>query len=361
MIDQHYYTRDKRGIFSKTPGYDTVAKSKGLEDKFVINILHELCFYEAPAKLAGEENIFKYPSALFYTNAENKMIIGQSVFGGKDYTGQRNRYFTHSYIISEERKEYYIENPEKIIYSSGFVRNYDIEKGNMLPQIWNIELSGNCQHFNSIEQMFLAANMDRRIFINLIKACFQSVKYCKKIYIVLNEDYSDMNCIARGILKYLYRAIPFELRRNLGFITYMKEPKIKDLINIIFLAQGTIKRFSTEIKAGYVFDFSQENFYLEDIHDEKHEFIDFVMENIENVQELKKFFHKVDNTILKDKFDIYTYDSLFKETVNEKSKQGECISDKELSKEVLEVSSKKGKKHTVFKIIYEKFLMFLKG
>ncbi len=274
MIEQHYYTRDRKGVFSKTPGYDTVAKSSGLENEFIINTLQNLCFYEAPAQLAGEEDILKYPVALFCANTGNKMIIGVSAFGGKDYTGQRNRYFTHSYIIPEEERENYIENPEKIIYASGFVKDYDIEEGNTLEQISKIPLNSQDDCFNSIEDMFSAVNMNREVFEDLIKACFKSVKYCRKIYIVLDVDYSHINSTSKGILKYLYRVLPFEVRRNLGFITYMKEPKIKDPINIIFLARGSIKRLSTEIKAGYIFDLSKEDFYLDDIDHEKHEFIE---------------------------------------------------------------------------------------
>ncbi len=323
MIAQHYYTRDRKGVFSKTPGYDTVAKSSELENEFIINTLQELCFYEVPSPLVGEEDIFKYPAALFYANVENKMIIGQSVFGGKDYTGQRNRYFTHNYIIPEKEREIYIENPEKIIYASGFKRDYDIEKGSMLQQIREIPLDNRDNCFNSIENMFSATGINTEIFTSLIKACFKSVKYCRKIYIVLNVDYSHINTVSRGILKYLYRVLPFEVRRNLGFITYMKEPKLKDSINIIFLARGSIKRLSTEIKAGYVFDLSKKDFYLDDIGEEKHEFIEFVMDNIENTENLKKFFSRADSTLLGGRLNICEYDEFFKEPP-QKKKEAPC-------------------------------------
>ncbi|MFL0197579.1 hypothetical protein ACJDU8_18710 [Clostridium sp. WILCCON 0269] len=362
MIEQHYYTRERRGVFSKTPGYDTVAKSEGLENEFITNTLSNLCFYEAPASLVGEENILKYPPALFYVDTEdNKMVIGQSAFAGKDYTGGRNRYFTHSYIIPEEEKYKYIENPEKIIYSAGFVRDYDIEKGTTIPEISEIKLSRDDDYFNSIEDMFSAANIDREIFADLIKACFQSVKYHKKIYIVLDCEYSDMNSTAKGILKYLYRALPFEVRRNLGFITYMKEPKIKNLINIIFLGRGSIRRLSTEIKSGCVFDLSKGDFYLEDIDQKKHEFIDFVMNNIENTEKLKNFFYRADSVLLEDRLDIYKYDGLFKDSPHEKSEEKKCIDNEKSPQEIsTEPLADESKDSTIFRIIYKKILKFLK-
>ena len=352
MIEQHYYTRDRKGVFSETPGYDTVAKSSGLENEFIINTLQNLCFYEAPASLAGEENVFKYPAALFYANIENKMIIGQSAFVGKDYTGQRNRYFTHSYIIPEKERENYIKNPEKIIYASGFARDYDIEEGNTLEQISKIPLNTQDDCFNSIEDMFSDTGINIKIFVYLIKACFKSVKYCRKIYILLDVDYSHINVTSKGILKYLYRVLPFEVRRNLGFITYMKEPKIKDSINIIFLARGSIKRLSTEIKAGYVFDLSKEDFYLDDIDHEKHEFIEFVMDNIENIEKLKNFFFRVDSVLLEDRLDICKYDRFFKEPIEK---------EKEVSLEISVEPLIDKNSNSIFKNILKKFLAFLKN
>lgn len=331
MIEQQYYTRERKGIFSRTPGYDTVAKSKGLDKEFIINTLHGLCFYEAPAALAGEEDIDKYPISLFCVNTEdNKMVIGQSVFAGKDYTGQRNRYFTHNYIIPEEERERYITNPERIIYSSGFARKYHIEKGTELPQVSEISISKNDDSFNSIEDMYLATGMNSELFINLIKASFDAAKYGKKIYIVLDSDMNKVTELAKGILKYLYRALPFAVRRKIGFITYMKEPKMKDLINIIFLCKGSIKRLTTDIKAGYVFDLANNSFYLDEIDEEKHVFLDFVMDNIESREDLNEFFYKADKYDLRDKLAILNYDEFLQPNqeendnfnISEESKNG---------------------------------------
>lgn len=326
MIQQHYYTRDRKGIFSKTPGYDTVAKSKNLEDDFIINTLHDLCFYEAPSSLAAEEDVLKYPTSLFCINTEdNRMVVGQSVFAGKDYTGQRNRYFTHNYIISEEERNEYIENPEKVIFSAGFMLNYNLDKGIFLPEVSKIENSNSEDCFSSIEEMFLATDMSKKTFLNLIKASFDGAKYGKNIYIVLDSDNKSITTLAKGILKYLYRAIPFEVRKKTGFITYMKEPKNKNLINIIFLCKGSIKRLTTEIKAGYVFDLAEGNFYLDGIDEENHLFIEYVMKNIENKEILKDFFYEVDKGIISDKLNIYEYDNILK-PIDEKKNYKDTLS-----------------------------------
>lgn len=326
MIQQHYYTRDRKGIFSRTPGYDTVAKSKNLEDDFVINTLHDLCFYEAPSSLVGEEDMLKYPTALFCINTEdNRMVVGQSVFAGKDYTGQRNRYFTHNYIIPEEERNKYIENPEKMIFSTGFMSDYNLDKGALLPEVFKIENNNSEDCFSSIEEMFLATDMSKETFLNLIKASFDGAKHGKNIYIVLDSDNKSITTLAKGILKYLYRAIPFEVRKKIGFITYMKEPKNKNLINIIFLCKGSIKRLTTEIKAGYVFDLADSDFYLDGIDEENHLFIEYVMKNIENKEILKDFFYEADKGIISDKLNIYEYDNILK-PIDEKKNYKDTLS-----------------------------------
>ncbi|NMM63660.1 hypothetical protein HBE96_13450 [Clostridium sp. P21] len=311
MIEQHFYTRDRRGIFSKTPGYDTVAKSANLQDEFIINTLHDLCFYEAPASLAGEEDLSKYPKALFCVNTEEgSMVIGESAFVGRDYTGERNRYFTHNYIIPEEEKDDYIKNPERIIYSEGFINNYDINEGHVIPEVKEIRkaefLSGN----SSIEEMYSKASINEEIFVNIIKASFHAAQYGKKIYIVLDCDNNLIADISREILKYLYRVLPFKVRRKIGFITYMKAPKSKSLINIIFLCKGSIKRINTELKAGYIFDIPNKEFYIDGIDKEKHLFIDFAINNVENVQVLNDFFSKVDHNKLEESLNLRRYDDI---------------------------------------------------
>lgn len=310
MIEQHYYTRERKGIYSKTPGYDTVAKSNKLEDEFIIGTLHDLCFYEIPASLAGEEDASKYPVSMFCVNTEdNRMILGQSAFCGKDYTGQRNRYFTHNYIIPEEERDQYIEDPDNIIFSGDFVSDYDINKGSVIPQVLKIKKRTEQDCFNSINEMFSATGLCKETFLNLIKACFDIAEHKRNIYIVLDSDFDNIEILAKGILKYLYRVLPFDLRKKIGFITYMKEPKNKELINIIFLCKGSIKRINTELKSGYIFSIADNSFNLEGIDEEEHIFLDFVMDNIENKQKLNEFFYKVHTAIGDSKLNIQYYDN----------------------------------------------------
>lgn len=47
------YTRERRGVYRATEGFDTVAKSESLDNNFVKKIIHPFCLYDAPAELAA--------------------------------------------------------------------------------------------------------------------------------------------------------------------------------------------------------------------------------------------------------------------------------------------------------------------
>lgn len=326
MIYQQYYTRDRKGVFSSTPGYDTVARSPGLDDDFIINTLHNLCFYEVPELLAGESDKDKYPKALFYANVgDGKIIIGQSVFAGRDYTHERVRYFTHCYVISGGDEIKYIENPERIIYSSGFKENYDIEKGTSIGSIPEIKCDKTDDVFDSACDMLKAASINKDIFESLIKACFDAAAFNKKIYIVVDFN-KDTVKVEKGILKYLYRVLPFAVRKKLGFITYVKQPEIKDLIHIEFIHNGSTKISTRWIKSGYVFDISNNEFYLDGIDGKKHAFIEFVLDNIDNIKVLNDFFHKADSFC--SGLEVDDYDNLLMPKKNGKNHESKFQLDK---------------------------------
>lgn len=295
MIYEQYYTRDRRGVFSKTPGYDTVARSSGLDDDFILNTLHNLCFYSAPQSLAGEQEKNKYPKSLFYVNTEDgRTVIGQSIFAGKDYTKERFRYFTHCYVISDDNRKKYIEDPDNIIYAAGFKEDYDIEMGSTIESVLQIKVDKSLDVFGSFKEMLKAASIDRTIFINMIKACFDAASFNKRIYIILDFN-ENTDKIERGILKYIYRSLPLAVRKKVGFITYVKQPEIKDLIHIEFIHSEGAKKSTRWIKSGYVFDIPNQKFYIDGIDEKEHAFIDFVMNNIEDKKTLSDFFHNAED------------------------------------------------------------------
>ncbi|MHB8061423.1 MAG: GAP1-N2 domain-containing protein [Ruminiclostridium sp.] len=312
MILQQYYTREKRGIFRTTEGYDSIAKSKELKGNFIKKNLHNFCFYDEPRELAEaqEKNIDMYPKSLACFHIESgEMIIGQSVFVPIDFTGLRSTFFTHNYIISQEKSEDFVRNFRKILCAINFAESYDIEKGTEIPEIDDIPYEDSNEYMSNSEDIFIKLGINQEIFKKLLYAVFSSITGKKKVYISLNVDADKISKSAKELLKYTLYCLPYELRRNLGFITYIKEPESKKYINVLFVEKGSIKVGDSRVEKDYVFDFSQNRQLNLDIDVSNLPYLDFAWKNINSVN-LQNFNNFVENLNPERKLDLDTYNEL---------------------------------------------------
>lgn len=309
MITKHYYTRERRGVYTNYPGYSTVAKSEKLSDAFVKKVLENYCFYEIPFELVNETAEDKFPLAYTCFNTEEGcMVLGSSSYITKDYEEKRSTYFTHNYIIPKDEKEAFIRNPIKIIYASPFTYSFNIESSNVLPEIEATELETSEFKFSSFECALKELKISEKVFKQLVMACFMSVSKNKKIYIILDVDISFISVYAKELLKYIYDVLPYEIRRKLGYATYVKDIKSKEYINIEFLPKSAVKSISTEVSSSYLFDFYRNRFLTEDLKAENHGYIDFAVENVENKNKLKKYMEAMDEMITDNRLVIDEYD-----------------------------------------------------
>ncbi len=307
MIQQHYYTRDKRGLYSDTPGYDTIAKSKGLEDRLIKGILHNYCFYEAPFELMQEENLNEYPKALMCFNIPTKeMVIGCSSFVGKDFTGQRNRYFTHNYVVSGVEKEFYIRNPERIFHAAFKIPGYNYDllltddhglSETFLDELTDIPMYKQSHEFFTKDQFFKKLNIQEGTYKKILSACFDSVLNNRKIYILLKVPAQELSKYSKQLMEYIYIGLPYAVRRKFGFTTYVKDSKSKEYINLQFVAKGGIRKAEVEKSFSYVFDFQEEKHLNLMTLKNKNEFLDFVWTNLENSKVLNDIFSRNDKYI----------------------------------------------------------------
>ncbi|MCD2347927.1 GAP1-N2 domain-containing protein [Clostridium guangxiense] len=312
MIKQHYYTREKRGIYSDNPGYDTVAKSMGLSDEFVKEVLHKYCFYEIPVELLNESNYDKFPKAFTVFNIPSgEMIIGRTSFVPKDFEGKRSTFFTHNYVLGRKEKEEFIKNPDKIIYVDGFKNSYNIAYGGVLEDIRSIEMESMEMGFSSFQDLLTKLKIEENTFKEIVMACFISVLQNRKIYIILDVDVSMLSFYAKELLKFIYRSLPYAVREKLGFITYTKDYKSREFIHIEFVSRSGIKSINTDINAGYLFDFVRDRFLKEGIKTEQHEYLDFVVRNMKDTEKINDFIEKVSNFCL-DSLNINEYDDFCK-------------------------------------------------
>ncbi|MDP4143309.1 MAG: hypothetical protein Q8936_02325 [Bacillota bacterium] len=295
MIQQHYYTRERRGLYSEVPGYDTIAKSENLSDTFIKNTLHPLCFYDSPSELVAKsiQDIEEYPKSLVCANlVSGEMILGSTAFIGADYTGKRNTFFTHNYVIPVDKRENFIADVDKLLCLNGFNYSYDIDNGSKLEEVDDISIDKKQYISHDTEELIEKLGIDENIFKKLLYACFISSAKNKKIYIALDTSPSKISIYAKELLRFLLRGLPFELRRRLGFITYMREPKSKKFINIAFVEKGSLKETNPEVSAGFIFDFSQNNIKCSGFNDS--DFLNFIWSNLNNEILLNSFFQELD-------------------------------------------------------------------
>lgn len=342
MIKQHYYTREKRGVYSDNPGYDTIAKSMGLSDKFVKQLLHKYCFYEIPAELLNESNYDRFPKSHTVLNLPSgEMIIGRTSFVPRDFEGKRSTFFTHNYVLSEEEKLDFIENPNKIICADGFKKSYNIADGTVLEDIKRIEMESSEMGFSSLDELLEELKINEDIFKEMVMACFVSVLENRRIYIILNVDISVLSFYAKELLKFIYKAIPYAVRKKLGFITYAKDCKSKDFIHIQFLSKGGVKSITTEVNSGYLFDFVGNRFLNRGIEVNKHEYLNCIIKNINNDEKINEIIREASNFCL-DSLNIEDYDEFCKIILTSEEKEA-FNSDDERKMEVFSAITKNEK------------------
>ncbi|HHX59204.1 MAG TPA: hypothetical protein GX707_00455 [Epulopiscium sp.] len=282
MILQQYYTRERRGIFRTTDGYDTIAKSPTLDKNLIKKVFHLYCFYDAPRELqvAGEKDSNKYPKSLSFIQLDtNETILGQSVYVPVDFTGQRSTFFTHNYLLSKESKEAFIKNPEKILYANEFKESYDIENGMELEAIEDLTYTKQLYDTTITNNLLNQLGITEALFKDLIVAVCLSVTSRKKVIIALDIEASDISMYARKLLLCILESLPYDIRRKVGFTSYIQKPESKKGINIMFVDKESIRHGISGVDKDFIFDFSTKRFANLKIEGELHPYLDFVWDN----------------------------------------------------------------------------------
>ncbi len=316
MIEQQYYTRERRGIFRSAEGYDTIAKSSGLSDSFIKKYLHPFCFYHPPKSLedADEVDISQFPQCLTCFFTENgELVLGNTTYIGADFTGLRNTFFSHNFVIPANEKKEYVESFQRCIFAKDFLSAYDIEEGKSIESVKELQYDNQQDSLASPKVLMEQLNITEEVYKKLLYSAFMSVSGKKKIYVILDVASKDISKYAKVVLKYIFAGLPYELRKNMGFMTYSREPEGRKYINITFVEAGSIRAGDSKVERDYVFDLSQ-NRMLNMNENINHGYLDFAWKNImsENfIAEFYKFCEKVlwDMEQTK-KWSIESYDQL---------------------------------------------------
>lgn len=296
MIGQQLYTRERRGIFRSTEGYDTVAKSEGLDQQFVKKQLHPLCVYDAPAELAasGEKDGAAYPETAYVLRLEGgEAVVGRSVYQAVDFTGLRSAFFTHNYVIPAAIAD---ADPEsyKAFLGAAFVDSYDIEQGMELPDLAALpQAAGGAglAGFDGGQRAAPAAlNISEQRFKQLLFAVMASVGGRKKVYVALDVPIGRLPEQAKALLAVLYASLPYPFRKQLGFMTFAKEPQSRKGIHLTFVEKGSLRAGDRNVDKDYTFDFVNDRFLNVDLDKGEHPYLDFAWSVLDEPDRAERFY-----------------------------------------------------------------------
>lgn len=291
-IQQQMYARERRGIFRSTEGYDTIAKSSGLDPSFIKKVLHPFCVYDAPAELAarGEKDGALYPETMHLLHLENgDVLLGRSVYQAADFTGLRSAFFTHNYIIqsgygSKSASDY------KNWLQAAFTDSYDIDNGMEIAELTSLPVHAAAAVKPAYHSILTLLNIGEKRFKQLLYAVMSAVGGKKKIYVALDVPIKQLPDKAKLLLSLLYACLPYAFRKQLGFITYAKEPQSRKSVHLTFVEKGSLRQGDRGIEKDYTFDFVNDRMSNVDLDGTDQPYLDFVWDNLDRPERVDNFF-----------------------------------------------------------------------
>ncbi|MFC6653218.1 hypothetical protein [Paenibacillus rhizoplanae] len=302
MITQQMYTRERRGVYRSTEGFDTVAKSESLDNNFVKKILHPFCLYDAPAELTarGEKDEELYPAALHLFHTEsNETVIGESRYLAADFTGQRSAFFAHNFVVPPIRSEEIVEGYGSWLHA-GVARSYEGEPGGTLPELESIPVATRSLDEPSDPRTVLSGlGFTEVLFKALLQAVMLSVAGKKKIYVALDVPISELSQHAVRLTEVIFAALPYDFRRRLGVITYAKEPQSRKYIHLTFVEKGSLRPGDRNIEKDYIFDLAGARFLNTDFGESRQIYADLAWKTlVEKGGSLRDFAKFADSLLL---------------------------------------------------------------
>ncbi|MCL2577335.1 MAG: hypothetical protein FWE27_04715 [Defluviitaleaceae bacterium] len=229
-VSQHFYTRERRGLYISSAGYDTVAKSPGLDDSFIKEKIHPYCVYSGGGM--NSITVAHFPCG--------KMFLGQAAFVPVDFTGQRTTFFAHNYILSAEMAGEYLTDIEKLLltrFENSYDENFKLEELDTLP----LTLS-----------LAPAPEVGEGTLIHIVNCVIKSVQSAKKTYVILPKHFSEE--FVRALLVEVYNKLPEGIKHLLGFCTNSREPEKRKNIHLVFLENGAYRAGDTRFSDDYIIE-----------------------------------------------------------------------------------------------------------
>lgn len=303
-IQQQMYTRERKGVFRSTEGFDTVAKSPGLDVAFIKKVLHPFCMYDAPAELVSrsEKDRTLYPESVHLFHSENgETVLGRSIYQPVDFTGLRSAFLTHNYIIPSGRSGEITEN-FKAWLAASFTDSYDPEIGMELAELEDVPTRGTSESalgsHTSAKEALERLGFEEQLFKQLLFAIMTaSGEGRKKVYISLDVPIEAISRASLSLMQIIFSCLPYEHRRRLGFLSYVKEPQSRKFIHVQFVEKGSLRPHDRSIEKDFIFDLAAGRFGQIDADWSRQPYLDFVWSHLEQKEQLQEFFEFADGML----------------------------------------------------------------
>ncbi|WP_235439747.1 GAP1-N2 domain-containing protein [Paenibacillus sp. DMB20] len=290
-IQQQIYTRERSGIFRPNEGFDTIAKSTGLDTGFIKKVLHPFCVYDAPTELVsqGEKDETRYPQALHLFHAETgQLVLGRSIYQAADFTGLRSAFFTHNYVIPADRAAA-VKDYGRLLRTP-FASSHDIELGMELPELEQLPAAAEVHPPASPTDLLASLGIDEKMFKQLLFAVMSSIVTRRKVFVALDVEVEALTECAIQLASVLYDSLPYAYRRALGLLTYSKEPQSRKGVHLTFVERGSLRPNDRQIDKDYAFDLASGRVTNVDIDLSKQPYLHFAWSNLSLPERAEAFY-----------------------------------------------------------------------
>jgi hypothetical protein len=213
VIAQHFYTRERRGLYKQTAGYDTIAKSPNLSDAFVTKEIHHYCTYSGGGETV--QTVAHFPCG--------KMLLSQAAFVAEDFTRQRSTFFVHNYILPAKLADSALSDVAKLLDTK-----FETTSKTPLTPLENLPATP-------------ARHCTPKIGQGTIATITEAIEKSKKTYILVPTNVLKNPDFVRGLLGEIFAQLPAFLRHMLGFCTFAREPEKRKGIQLILLEKESYR------------------------------------------------------------------------------------------------------------------------
>lgn len=246
MIQQHFYTRERRGLYKPSAGYDTIAKSRGLTDDFVKGKIHPYCVFSGGVSGVSEAiTLAHFPCG--------RMLFGQAVFVPADFTGQRAAFFMHNFVLEAAAVGAALADMEKLL-NTRFETAYDVSEGREPEEVECLPAQ-TCGNFPPEP-----SGAGEGTIAHIVNCVIESVEKSKKTYVILPQEVLQKHDYTRALLVKIYESLPECVKHILGFCTYSREPEKRKNIHLVFLESEAYRAGVPRFSGNFIVDLNEKKY-----------------------------------------------------------------------------------------------------